>query len=730
MKQFNQKSNRVKPIVTMIAALTISGAAYSAENTTKESDGADQTLPTVNVKSTVQQPEDGYQSTKTRVGKVLQDPQDVPQAITTVTRSLMTDQQVGSLKEALRNVSGLTFNAAEGGRSGDNFMLRGFYTFGDIYLDGIRDTAQYNRETFNLEQVDVLRGSAAMLFGRGQAGGVINQVSKIPQLQDKNTIAGSFGTQDYLQGTGDFNKVIGETSAIRVNVMHRDEGSWRSNPVTGAEPELHREGIALSAGFGLQTDDELILSHLYTKTRDKADFGVPINNGNTLATTTRRPDTNLPASTYWGVDANFDNSDNNISTATFTHKFSADTQLRTQLRYADYKRTYWGITPSNTVNPLATARATGNQTRNSEYQTTTLQSDLSTKFDVFGMKNEALAGLEYLYEDSHRTTLQNVGTTAIPVFLPGVESATVVPNNFNANNYAVYGQDTIEFIPDWKLLFGVRRDELDSNYTGAATAVNGNLSYGEWSYRSGLSWQPSKSQHYYLSYSDSFSPTADLYQLSATTNPAERSQTTELGSKWLFLDGDLSFRTALYTTTKDWERNQDLEATTANAILTKKRRTDGLEFELAGKITDQWEAFGGIALMDAKILEVAPGADPRFAGQKARNTADATLNLWTTYEFAENWKIGGGAEAKGERYGYNPTASAQTTSTSPAGVFSTGTFNPNAIPGYVRLDAMLSYEQPKWAVRLNVRNLLDKVYYDSFYDNGGFTIPGTRRAAI
>ena len=113
---------------------------------------------------------------KLELEKTVQDPHDIPQAITTVTNQLMHDQQTSSLRDALRNVSGLTFNAAEGGRAGDNMMLRGFYTFGDIYLDGMRDTAQYNRETFNLEQVDVLRGSAAMLFGRGQAGGVINQV--------------------------------------------------------------------------------------------------------------------------------------------------------------------------------------------------------------------------------------------------------------------------------------------------------------------------------------------------------------------------------------------------------------------------------------------------------------------------------------------------------------------------------------------------------------------------
>jgi len=142
----------------------------------------EKTLSAVTVTATAEQQPDGLRGTKTRVGRVEQDPHDVPQSIVTVTRSLMDEQETNTLREALRNVPGISFNAAEGGRSGDNMMLRGFYTFGDIYLDGIRDTAQYNRETFNLERVEVLRGAAAMLFGRGQAGGVINQVSKTPML--------------------------------------------------------------------------------------------------------------------------------------------------------------------------------------------------------------------------------------------------------------------------------------------------------------------------------------------------------------------------------------------------------------------------------------------------------------------------------------------------------------------------------------------------------------------
>ena len=707
-----------------------------------------QELEEVNVKAKVQSSSDGYQATKTRVGKVLQDPQDIPQAITTVTSDLMHDQQVSSLRDALRNVSGLTFNAAEGGRGGDNFNLRGFYTFGDIYLDGIRDTAQYYRETFNLEQVDVLRGSAAMLFGRGQAGGVINQVTKMAELQDANTVTGSLGEYDYHQFTGDFNKKLGDTTAIRVNVMDRHEETYRSNPATGANPENDRQGIAVSFGTGIGTNNEFFLNHVYTKTRDVPDYGIrfidkkPINNSIG------------DDSTFWGSARNFDDSETAITTGIFTHKFTEDTQLRTQVRHAEYDRAYWAATPG-AVAPTATGTggSNGNATRDSDYRTNTIQTDFSTKFDIAGMKNQFLAGLEYLKEDSSRNSLQAFNATTGASYGPltgtplnnaiaangafykrGVRNFTP-DSEFQADNYAVYMQDTIEFVKNWDLLFGLRRDEMRADYQSTTKT---SLSYGENSYRTGLSWHQTPDSHYYVSYSDSFSPTADLYQLTVAPLPPERSKTVEVGAKWLFLDGDLSFRTALYRTTKDWERNADLEAT--SAILTKKRRTDGLEFEAAGHLTDNWEVFGGLAFMDAKILEVAQNistggagqgpvgsiysADPRFKGERARNTPDMTFNMWTTYTIASKWKIGGGFESKGERSGYQPSA------VSGGANFVNGEFKPNMLPGYTRWDAMAAYEEKKWAVRLNVKNLFDKVYYDSIYDNGGFTVPGNRRQAI
>ena len=727
-----QPSTRA-PAVASLAFMMLSPTAFAQAISATEP-----TLPTVKVEDTADPMavNNGYQATETRVGKVKQDPHNIPQAITTVTHQLMEEQQVGSLREALRNVSGLTFNAAEGGRSGDNMMLRGFYTFGDLYLDGIRDTAQYNRETFNLEQVDVLRGSASMLYGRGQAGGVINLVSKTPKRADAYTLTGSLGTEGYSELTADLNKRVGQNAALRVNLMKRDEGSWRENPVTGAEPEVNRMGAAVSLALGMQTDNEFVFSHQRTRNRDIPDYGFSFDNA------THRPNTNFSPDTFWGIDRNFDDSDVDFTTGTWTHRFSPKSELRTTVRYGDYNRSYWARTPSATDAPGSTglngASTNTGPTRSTNYETLTVQSDFNTQFRALGMKHELLAGVEYLREDSHRNSLQNLGgTTALnpPVFHPYVESTTANPVNFTGNSYAAYVQDTVEFIPFWKATLGVRRDELKAEYSSLTSPQ---LDFGEWSLRSGVSYQPTDEAHYYLSFSDSFSPTSDLYQLSGGAYPPERSQVYELGAKWLLFDGDLTFRSALYRADKENERNTDLESTAA--ILTKKRRTDGIEFELAGRITPNWEVFSGVSLMRARTLETAINldgndagtdpdiADPRFAGKRPRNTPVYTFNLWSTYKLAGGWKIGGGVEVKGDRYGYNPSsqsANAQfTTNGQPSG------FNPNTAPAFARWDAMAAYEQKDWAVRLNVKNVFDEVYYDAIYENGPFSIPGTGRQFI
>lgn len=704
------------PLGMMVAGLLVGSQAVQAE---------EQTLPAVTVKANAEQ-QDGYRATKTRVGKIAQDPHDVPQAITTITRSLMEEQEANSLREALRNVSGLSFNAAEGGRSGDNMMLRGFYTFGDMHLDGIRDTAQYNREVFNLEQVDVLRGAAAMLFGRGQAGGVINQVSKTPMLYGINKVGVGVGTDGFQEIKGDFNQRLGETTALRMNFMVRDEDSPRKNPVTGTTPEIHRQGFAPSIAFGLGTDHEVTLSHFWLQTADRADYGVPFDS------TTKRPNTGYANSgAYWGVNGTFDDSETNISTLNYLFKISPDSQWRTVVRSSNYKRAYWAGAPS-TVASFATGGSA--KTRQTDTGNFVLQSDFNTAFKLGGMKHELVTGVEYLNEEAKRWSLANVNNAGVYYkdivgIVSGVTGKVIdtrPANSYSGDTYSAYVQDAVEFIPDWKLTAGIRRDVMKSEYIAVssvsaggkvvgATTTQYSGDFSENSYRLGLSWQPRADSHYYLGWSDSFSPTADLYQLSGNQYPAERSKVTELGAKWLLLDGDLAFRTSLYRAVKDWERNTDLESTAS--ILTRKRQSDGLEFELAGRVTDNLEVFGGISFIHGEILEVAPGnGNPNFVGKEPRNTPKRTLNLWSTYKLPLGFKVGGGMEYKSQRYGGAPTG--------------TAAFNPNTVPSYVRWDAMVSYEQPKYTVKFNVQNVFDKLYYDALYDNGGFTVPGQARRFI
>ncbi len=681
---------------------------------------ADQQLKTVVVKDAQEKDSlnlnenNGYQATATRIGKSLQDPHDIPQGVTIVTRQLMDDQQAGSFKEALRNVSGLTFNAAEGGRAGDNIMLRGFTTYGDTYLDGVRDSAQYNREIFNTEQVEVLRGSGSMLFGRGQAGGVINQVSKTPKLKDANRVTASVGSYGYNQVTGDFNKKVGDTTAIRLNVMNRGEGSWRSNGDTGAEPEINRHGVAPSIAFGLGTNNQFTLSHYHVKANDNPDFGISFLNKEPNSTVIRN---------FYGTHLNFDRSETNITTLNHLYRFSNNTEVRTVLRSSNYKRDMLASAPNNHGSSNLSASGFSSKSyKNRIFDTDNLalQSDISHKTTLGGMKHELMAGVEYLEElgrtgsrpSASTMPTAMIGGAAFPVYQPGNYT---LREAYKGQTMSVFVQDQIEFVKNWKLLAGIRHDDLSNIYPSSSTIPK--LNYGEQSYRAALSWQPTEVQHYYLAWSDSFSPTADLYQYSSSF-PAERSEVVELGGKWSMMDGDLSLRAAIYHSVKDWERNTDSETASANPLVSKKRGVDGIDLEVAGRITPKWDMFAGVALMDAKVNQVKPGGDVRWEGQRPANTPEYTYNMWTTYKVANNWRIGGGFDAKGERFARNIGGSFPSDGKS------------NTAPAYVRWDAMAAYEQKNYAVRLNVINLTNEDWYSDIYQTGNFLVPGQKQTVI
>ena len=164
---------------------------------------------TVKAKTDTERGKDSLQATTTTIGKGRQELRDIPQSITIVTERLIDDRNLDTVKDALRNTAGISFLAAEGGE--EDIRLRGLplQSTGDVFVDGMRDPAFYERDTFFLDRLELIRGSASMLFGRGSTGGAVNQVTKVARLFGENQIDVTVGSHEYLRTVGDFNVKLG-----------------------------------------------------------------------------------------------------------------------------------------------------------------------------------------------------------------------------------------------------------------------------------------------------------------------------------------------------------------------------------------------------------------------------------------------------------------------------------------------------------------------------------------
>ncbi len=699
------------PLGAMVAAMAFSAANAGAQSTpatptapaAKVAAGSE-TLPTIDVKGKLEDP--GYQAQKSTVGKGNQLLRDIPQSVTVVTQQLMHDQNADTLKEALRNVSNLSFNAGEGGRIGDNINLRGFSAYGDIYLDGMRDVAQYNRDTFNIDRIDVLRGSASMLFGRGSTGGVINQSSKMPFLGAQSELDLTYGTSDYKRATLDLNRVVGQNAAFRLNVMKTDAGSFRDGAST------NRLGIAPSFSWGIDSEDEFNVSYYHLNYQDTPDLGLPWYNNRPIHDAAG---IHVPVTRFYGFANDFQDDSADILSGSWLHRFDNDTTLKTVLRVGDFKRDLRATQPRLGAGTLTdnTPITRGFQTRGGNEQNITLQSDFSTRLETGALKHEILAGVELIREKVDRFWyLPSIGIPGTTVANPGPTPSFPVTSghdparnqNFDANTIGVYTQDMIALTPHWKVLAGLRFDSMDANYRTAAGATG--RKDNVWSYRTGIIYQPTDTQSYYASFGTSFNPSADTYSLDplGSNTPPEKSRNMEIGAKWDLLEGDLTLRTAIFRTEKTNERNTDLESSPNEYLLSGKRHTDGIEFEVAGRITPDWEVFAGYSPMRANV-DVSNSGNQ---GMWPDNTPKYTANLWTTYRLAGGWRVGGGFNSVGERIMYRGGTT-------------------RIAPGYTRWDALVEYTYANYSIKLNVFNLFNKEYADGLY--AGMYMPGTDRAA-
>ena len=705
------------------------------------------TLPAVSVRAQVESDATSLRATTSSIGKGQQALRDIPQSVTVVTEKLIEDRRIDTLKQALHQTAGISFLAAEGGE--EDIRLRGFSlaASGDIYVDGIRDPAFYERDTFSFERIELLRGSASMLFGRGSTGGVVNQVSKLPFLADTSEVSVSAGNGGYLRLTGDFNLKTSATAALRLNVMNTF--------ADGAGTTLDKQGLAPSLRWGIGSADEFVLSGYVLHNNNSINYGLPWLRASASQMNANPSGliTGLDPKNYYGAASDYNAGGAALATLNHTHRFADGGELKTSLRHGRYDRDQRASAMrfcQRTVNPTtgvvsnadcptaivsadtvsATTRLVrGTNNKVQDMTTTYAQSDYSQRFDGLGVGHEVLTGIDLAHEVFHNYALALPSGVTLDKNTPratlgspndgtGVDEAARLKRmsgSFDAKAIGVYAQDLVQVAAHWKVLGGLRYDYFRGDYRTYVTTVStaqpvlgaqttaSSRADGLWSQRFGVLYQPSAASSFHFSYGTSFNTSGDTYQYDSQTanTPPEGSVNLELGAKLDALDGRLSTRVAVFRSTKNNERNRDPDSAATQALLSGKRHAAGVEFDLAGRLSSAWEVFASYAWTPVATIDVgAPGSVAGVgegAGTRSSLTPRHSGTVWSTYQVTRRVRLGGGLNARG----------AQTPNRNPAGINAPRFVTADLLGEFALTDAV--------AFKLNVNNATNRLYADSLY---------------
>ena len=482
---------------------------------------------------------------------------DTPQTINVIPEQVLRDRAVTNINDALRTVTGISIGAGEFSWQGNNPSIRGFVARGDIFLDGIRDFGSYARDPFNLQSVEVLKGPASILFGRGSTGGVINQPSKAPMLEDFTDATAIFGTDYTRRGTIDVNRVIpelGANTAFRFNLMGHAQSVAERN--VGKQ---ERFGIAPSLAFGIGTPTRLTVSFFNQTANDVPDYGLPWF-GTVVAPVERQ--------NFYGYTSDWLKTSANVGTVRFEHDFNSNVTVRSTTRYAHYTRDFRISEPIITGQanvPLDQVNVNFNMWTGPALESMAWQQvDAVVKFNTGGLAHTLVAGVEGGQERSKQNfdNVAGVGTTLMLTPDPNRPfTGTTFPRahaDTSAWSFAVYAIDTIHIGERWEVNLGFRADYFNTDYTATrySTTNFGQITgYDdvqridrEPSYRGALVYKPRPNGSIYFAYGTSFNPSAEnLSQITSGRGlgiqnsdlAPEENETFEVGTKWDVNNGRL-----------------------------------------------------------------------------------------------------------------------------------------------------------------------------------------------
>lgn len=686
-----------------LALFGFTSTAFSSQ-ALAETEGAqqDNTLPTVVVVGKSAAP---YvvknSSTATKTDTLLR---DTPQSITVIPQQLIRDQGMQNMADAIRYIPGIVTAQGEGNR--DTAVFRGSNSTGDFFIDGMRDDVQYYRDFYNIASIEALKGSNAMIFGRGGSGGVINRVSKQPQWNAVREASLTLGSWDNRRLTADVGQALGKNVAFRINGLYEDSGSYRDGV------SLERAGINPTLAIRAGGNTLLVLGYEHFRDDRVADRGVPSFNGKPFAT---------DSSTFFGSAENSPVwARVNAWTATIDHDFGGGVSVRNRTRYADYDKFYQNVYAGGEVGADGMVKISA---YNNATQRTNLfnQTDLLFSLNTGAIKHKMATGLELGRQvtDNFRNTGYfpgNGGEEFINV--PTSNPQTNDPVEFrqklrDANNHgtatmaSIYVQDQIDISPQWQAIAGIRYDRFSVDFLNRRDGSAIETTDTPLSPRLGLVYKPVTDVSVYGSYSLAFVPRAgdQLGSLTAANSvfDPEEFRNLELGVKW-DIRPDLASTVAIYQLDRDNVATTD-PANAAQSILVDGQRTRGLELGLSGSVSKNWSVMGAYAFQDAEHVEAQTNIP---AGNKVAQVPKHTFSLWNRYDLSSTWGGGLGLIYRDSIFASND--------------------NKVEVPSYTRVDAALFYTMSKQLqAQLNVENLFDTEYYASAHNNNNIT-PGSPRA--
>lgn len=645
---------------------------------------------------------------------------EVPQTITVVPQSVIAEQSATTLRDVLRNVSGISIQAGEGGvPAGDNLSIRGFSARTDIFVDGVRDFGGYSRDTFNVEQVEVVKGPASSYAGRGSTGGSVNLATKAPHAGTEHHATIGAGSAAFRRGTVDLNQPIESEAlggaAVRLNAMWSDGDTPGRDTVEGT-----RWGAAPTLTLGLESATRVTLGYMHLDQDNVPDYGVPWVPANNvpLAEFANQP-APVDFSNFYGLrDRDYENIVTGMATATVEHDVSSTLRVRNLFRYGQTDRDSVITAPRFASTESTDIRRTDWKPRDQTDEVVANQTDLTAAFRTGGLTHSLVTGLELSREQEENFTRIETGpeTPVTDLFDPNpfdpYNGAIVRNGEFasaTARTTAVYAFDTVAVSEQVDLSGGLRWDHFDVDYRNA-DGEPFQRTDREVSWRAGAVYKPHPTGSVYAGYGTSFNPSAEGLSLATRGGSLEgvepeKSRSVEVGTKWDLFGGRFAVSAAAFRTEKTNARTSGLNPSDPPIVLDGEQRVHGFEVALSGPITASWSAFGGYTYMQSRITESNESDE---IGRAFGNTPEHSLNLWTTYALPWNVEIGGGTQYVGDRF--NSSSGARTA------------------PGYWLVDAMAAYRvSDQLTLRLNIYNLADEQYIDRV--GGGHFIPGPGRSA-